>query len=1167
MSLLPPAARLALAQAKYVYAGATIIVIKILSAVNARHDSRRLGAVLPTVPEESTSAAPSMASSLLGSILCITESDHTIADVLNRASGFIPCLEPIVEHLYEREYQSWCERCGKYDSFDDLHQCVCDAPGLDLADALVQMPLQDGVRVDALDLADAFVQMPLQNSVRVDARLPDGMPHRVPIEPRVPIDEHSHRVTIDAQSMTSHMLECSEQGGSCIVQPSRLPASAHKRVNDSYLRLARRAIESYADALSAGRIRPPSSIMIGTHTVPSEQGGQYPTQHAHQGGLTTMTDMESCTMALHRLNESDTFVSHRESYSTTMIDMESCTIAHHRHMVLPIRLSTTGGDPAAYDSIANYEGSFRKWTSQALAANRREGFIFKCKVYRINSDGLPGTRVIDFWMGASTVRNEECDTCQLLHERLAPAEEILENYLMPVHMHNGNDNYQKSQRYPVNYNESISNLHRWYERVSFEMEPGTSQDVSIAVVEHCTLREFDGHRSETTGSWQWCTHDVKITVCLNIDEHCESAATCTWIDQCKRRSTNFYGDNHSRYDKPAASAWMIVLPRATAVSPCTYAHDGERSAINIACKRNLVNVHDSRKMPRRDHVCMIQQNLTQHQVDEMLARRHAGKYVLLVEQSTSPNDALNDDGATVDCNKHGIGMIPGTHNVNESGTLGVGNEDGALSTLGTDYCALRITAGGACYSQLRLMHKTPNCICNILSEIREVYVHGSAFTWDARDGRVIHTHDGIRAPLRMDAKGMGWSYIEAESDPNTIRQLLAMGQVMPIVNFGRELDIYVCAISDNPEKHVPWNEQHQGWVCVKGNLKAPGHVHIGMGRSPKLNGLELLRRAHIVLCHARNEVVAETLKACAPEIFNAITADDWEAFVREACALCNLCLVKRPAFGPAPGEGAKIPVGRKWIFDTMHLHVPSAEWGHLYITRFVDAGSSPGGYRRCWAHVSQTAEEHIKIQQRMRAWCRPIVGEIWIGKHDGHPSFRSHEMKDYNAEAERLSMMSPHYIHEDVGNVEVTFGYDVPRANAILRQECSEHGKNAKHFVTAFYTVEECYNHCVNPRHPDKNSPAQRLMPQSRGLVNLNSEFVYSAPVAFLIHPEARDIKFEEHAQYGTYRGPSRESESPKHAWVWDGSRHITVHENRRACAYLAHFAAGIACIGKLAWP
>ena len=242
MSLLPPAVRLALAHAKYAYAGATIAAIKILSAVSARHDSRRLGAALPTVPEESASVA----SSFLGRILCITESDHTIADVLNRASGFIPCLEPIVEHLYEREYQSWCERCsqpaigcdctacercGKYDDgFDDLDRCVCDAHGL--------------------DLADAFVQMPLQGGVRVNAQLPDGVQQNVPN---------------DAQSMTFRMLECLEQGGSCI--------------NDPYLRSARRAIESYADSLAAGRIRSPSSIMIGTHTVPSEQGGQYPTQH------------------------------------------------------------------------------------------------------------------------------------------------------------------------------------------------------------------------------------------------------------------------------------------------------------------------------------------------------------------------------------------------------------------------------------------------------------------------------------------------------------------------------------------------------------------------------------------------------------------------------------------------------------------------------------------------------------------------------------------------------------------------------------------------------------------------------------------------------------------------------------------------------------------------
>ena len=364
------------------------------------------------MPEESTSGA----SSVLGRILCITKSNHTIADVINRASGFLPCLEPIVERLYEHEYRSWCERCsqpaigcdctacehcGKYnDGFDDLNQCVCDAHGL--------------------DLTDTFVQMHLLVGVHVNAQLPDGVQRNVPD---------------DAQSMTFQMLECLEQGGSCI--------------NDSYLRSARRAIESYADSLAAGRVRSPSSIMIGMHTMPSEQGGQYPAQHAHQGGSTTMIDMEACTIALHRHIESDPSVPRQESL-TTVMDMESCTIALHRHMVLPIRLSADG-DPKAHDSIANYEGSFRKWTSQSFSANanRREGFIFKCHVYRITPDELPGILVIDFWMGASTVRNEECNNCQLLHERLRPAKEISEDYLMPVHMHNGSDDYQKSQQYPM----------------------------------------------------------------------------------------------------------------------------------------------------------------------------------------------------------------------------------------------------------------------------------------------------------------------------------------------------------------------------------------------------------------------------------------------------------------------------------------------------------------------------------------------------------------------------------------------------------------------------------------------------------------------------------------------------------------------------------------------
>ena len=52
----------------------------------------------------------------------------------------------------------------------------------------------------------------------------------------------------------------------------------------------------------------------------------------------------------------------------------------------------------------------------------------------------------------------------------------------------------------------------------------------------------------------------------------------------------------------------------------------------------------------------------------------------------------------------------------------------------------------------------------------------------------------------------------------------------------------------------------------------------------------------------------------------------------------------------------------------------------------------------------------------------------------------------------------------------------------------------------------------------------------------------YWMPVMHLKHPEVRDSKFIQHARPGAYVGPSREVESDAFCWVWDGSRHISIH-------------------------
>jgi hypothetical protein len=138
---------------------------------------------------------------------------------------------------------------------------------------------------------------------------------------------------------------------------------------------------------------------------------------------------------------------------------------------------------------------------------------------------------------------------------------------------------------------------------------------------------------------------------------------------------------------------------------------------------------------------------------------------------------------------------------------------------------------------------------------------------------------------------------------------------------------------------------------------------VGMGRMVKLTGLEILRRMHVVLGHPSLPVLLATLEASKDVNAHLITKSDVEQYVREACGICESAKMRRRAFrgitDPTP-----VPVGKKWVFDTVHLRVPSCQWKFIYITRFVNKMTDFPGYKRSYGHVTFTSEELIKLCQR-----------------------------------------------------------------------------------------------------------------------------------------------------------------------------------------------------------
>jgi hypothetical protein len=195
------------------------------------------------------------------------------------------------------------------------------------------------------------------------------------------------------------------------------------------------------------------------------------------------------------------------------------------------------------------------------------------------------------------------------------------------------------------------------------------------------------------------------------------------------------------------------------------------------------------------------------------------------------------------------------------------------------------------------------------------------------------------------------------------------------------------------------------------------------------------------------------------------------------------------------------------------------------------------GLRRSWGHLSMSEEDINRCIQLLRAFVRPVHGEIWIVKKDGHPSHRSETVISNLIDATILNQTSPPYVHEGVGLIENTLQWDIPSANALLT------GSNSgeEDLYTALLDVERSGNRKVDL---DDDGRSREAIYKGYAVDLLASHLIYGSPVKYLIHPEVRDSKFEEHASSGTYRGASREDESEHRCWIKVGfgatARHIT---------------------------
>ena len=312
------------------------------------------------------------------------------------------------------------------------------------------------------------------------------------------------------------------------------------------------------------------------------------------------------------------------------------------------------------------------------------------------------------------------------------------------------------------------------------------------------------------------------------------------------------------------------------------------------------------------------------------------------------------------------------------------------------------------------------------------------------------------------------------------------------------------------------------------------HTGVGMGRAPKLSELELIIRTHVVLGHASTDIIVATLAAAGITISKTTI----EEYVRLGCGICDSNKMRRRTFRSPLQDHTPAPVGKKWVMDTLHLRVAAALDGSWYITRFINKLLGASGKRRSYGHVRFDADTLERMCQRLRAFVRPIHGEILIVKRDSLPAQKAASYIDFLDDSSIHGQLSPPYCHEGVGDVEVTWQYDVPSANCLLKGSRSSEA----HFLTAFYDVERSGNMACQP---GKQSRDEIFYGVKAPVTILQQGLCYGSPVKFLVHPEIRDSKFDEHATPGIYRGPSREDESMHRGLVQVGTgaamRHTTV--------------------------
>jgi hypothetical protein len=347
-------------------------------------------------------------------------------------------------------------------------------------------------------------------------------------------------------------------------------------------------------------------------------------------------------------------------------------------------------------------------------------------------------------------------------------------------------------------------------------------------------------------------------------------------------------------------------------------------------------------------------------------------------------------------------------------------------------------ANGVKVAQLLETNDTPRGIADIISEPK-LHASGIAIVWAVNQPRKLICDGGKTLTLSMTPNHLGWVSIMPITDKGVIAKLLAARAATalialpaispepplpsmpvppeyltadtdatgsPAMYYDPVATLSVNGILDLIKQNVtryginsPFQVLPFAKICLPATPTADtARSGVSIGKAPALTGVEILQHAHIFLGHAPYTDVIATLQSTNGLRYNVVTKQDIDTVILIGCGICESAKMRRRAFKSSEIKDlTPPPVGKIWTFDSLALRVPSAEFAnaHTCISRFVNKLLGVPGKRRSYGHKTMTAEDIEKVIQKLRAFVRPVHGEILVLKGDSHPTHKSKHIDDY----------------------------------------------------------------------------------------------------------------------------------------------------------------------------